>query len=166
MTAAILMRTDYNQEDLLKLARKSKDGGKARRLLALAAIAGGMNRTEAARVGGMDRQTLCDWVHRFNDEGPDGLKNCKSPGPKQRLNDDQLLEIKAMIIEGPDLERDGVVRWRCVDIQAIIKQRYGIDYHERSIGKILRTLGFSHISARPQHPRGDTQRIETFKKLC
>lgn len=159
------MRTDYSSGELLQLAQEAKDGDQTRRLLALAAILDGKNRTEAARVGCMDRQTLCDWVHRFNDEGPEGLKNRKSPGPQQRLNKDQLLEIREMVIKGPDLEKDGVVRWRCVDIQAIIKQRFGIDYHERSIGKILRHLGFSHISARPQHPRGDTQRIETFKKL-
>ena len=166
MGASILMRTDYSAGDLLKLAQQATDGNQTRRLLALAAIAQGKNRTEAARIGCMNLQTLCDWVNRFNDEGPEGLKNRKSPGPEQRLNENQLLEIREMIIKGPDLEKHGVVRWRCVDIQAIIKQRYGVDYHERTIGKILRHMGLSHISARPQHPKSDPQRIETFKKLC
>jgi len=165
MGAAIPMRTDYSADDLLQLAKQARDGNQTRRLLALAAIAQGKNRTKAARIGCMSLQILCDWVHRFNDEGPDGLRDRKSPGPEQRLNEKQLLEIKETIIKGPDLEKDGVVRWRCIDIKAIIKQRYGVDYHERTIGKILHQLGFSHISARPQHPQNDTQRIETFKKL-
>ncbi len=165
MGAAIPMRTDYSADDFLKLAQQATDGNQTRRLLALAAIAQGKNRTEAARIGCMNLQTLCDWVHRFNDGGPDGLNNRKSPGPEQRLNEKQLLEIKEMIIKGADLEKHGVVRWRCIDIKAIVKQRYGIDYHERTIGKILRHLGFSHISARPQHPKSDPQRIEIFKKL-
>jgi len=164
MGAAILMRTDYSREALLKLAKRSKDGEQARRLLALAAIAGGSKRLEAARIGGIGLQTLRDWVICFNENGPDGLLNRKRRR-KRRLNDEQLSEIKELVLKGPDLEKHHVVRWRCVDLQAIIKQRYGVEYHERTIGKLLHHLGFSHISARPQHPKSDPQRIETFKKL-
>ncbi len=165
MGAAVQLRTDYSAGDLLKLAQGSKDGGQARRLLALAAILDGKKRKEAASIGAMDRQTLCRCVHRFNKEGPDGLIDRKPPGVPRRLSENQCLEIKELVIKGPDLEKDGVVRWRCVDLQAIIKQKFGVDYHERTIGKLLRHLGFSHISARPQHPQNDPQLIETFKKI-
>ena len=165
MPAAISMRADYSMSELLKLAQKAKDGGQARRFLALAAVAGGACRMEAAKVGGMDRQTLRDWVIRFNEEGPDGLVNRQRRSRKRRLNDEQLNEIKELVLKGPDPEKDHLVRWRCVDIREIIKQRYGVEYHERTVGKLLHYLGLSHISTRPQHPKNNPQLIDTFKKL-
>src|ERR1700731_3394920 len=75
VAAAVEMRNDYSAETLRQLAVKAKDANQARRLLALAAVRAGKNREEAALVGGMDRQTLRDWVHAFNERGPDGLVN-------------------------------------------------------------------------------------------
>ena len=72
MPSALSRRTDYSPADLRRLAKKTKDNNQSRRLLSLAAVLDGMNRTDAARIGGMDRQTLRDWGHRFNDQGPDG----------------------------------------------------------------------------------------------
>ena len=89
-----------------------------------------MNRAEAARIGGMDRQTLRDWVHRFNDAGPDGLKDMDD-GPKPRLSPEQLAELAEIVETGPDREPDGVVRWRRVDLKRVIEERFGVDYHER-----------------------------------
>ena len=69
MSACIALRDDYDSLELRRLAKRSRDPRQVRRLLALAAAYGGMSRTEAAKVGGMDRQTLRDWAHRFNEEG-------------------------------------------------------------------------------------------------
>jgi transposase len=55
------------------LARRSKDVNQSGRLLSLAAVRDGIYRRSAAKIGGVDRQTLRDWVHRFNASGPDGL---------------------------------------------------------------------------------------------
>ena len=80
MGGAVRLRQDFRADELRRLAAKAKDGAQARRLLALAAVHDGMNRSEAARIGGMDRQTLRDWVHRFNQCGPEGLIDIKPPG--------------------------------------------------------------------------------------
>ena len=85
MGQAIAVRTDYTSGELRRLAQRGKDAGKARRLLAIAAVLDGVSREEAARIGGMDRQTLRDWVIRFNDEGPEGLINIPSPGAPAKL---------------------------------------------------------------------------------
>ncbi len=69
-----------------------------------------------------------------------------------------------MVTAGPEPEIDGVVRWRCADLATVIKARFGVDYPESSIGKLLRSLGFSHVSARPRHPKQDPEAIEAFKK--
>ena len=112
----------------------------------------------------MDRQTLRDWVHRFNAHGPDGLKDTWSNGNPPRLSADHQRELAALVEAGPDRAVDGVVRWRRVDLQRVIKERFGLAYNERTIGKVLKALGFSHVSARPQHPKQDERTITAFKK--
>ena len=123
-----------------------------------------MNRTNAARIGGMDRQTLRDWVHRFNQLCPDGLCDVHAGGVESRLFADQKAELAALVDAGPDLSVDGVVRWRRIDLQRVIKKRSGVDYNERYAGTLLNKLLFSHISPRPLHPAQDAQMLETFKK--
>ena len=164
MAIAVKLRGDYSAAALRHLAARAKSVNQSRRLLSLAAVQDGMNRTEAARIGGMDRQTLRDWVHRFNAHGPDGLKDTWSKGNPARLSADQQRELAALVEAGPDRAVDGVVRWRRVDLQRVIKERFGVAYHERTVGKVLKTLGFSHISARPQHPKQDERTIAAFKK--
>ncbi len=64
------LRSDFDADGLCATARKSKDGPQARRLLALAAIYDGASRTDAARIGGVTRQIVRDWVVKFNAHGP------------------------------------------------------------------------------------------------
>lgn len=162
--AGIKIRTDFSADALRGLARKSTDGKQMRRLMSIACILDGKNRTQAAAVGLMDRQTLRDWVHRFNAEGPDGLIDRKSPGPTPKLTEQQRSQFKEIVLAGPDLEEHGVVRWRCVDLVKVIKAQFKVDYHENTVGRLLHSLGFAHISARPQHPKQDPKVIDTFKK--
>src|SRR5215210_2513821 len=164
MASAVSLRADYSAAELRGLAAATKNANQSRRLLSLAAVLDGMNRTEAARIGGMDRQTLRDWVHRFNDHGPAGLKDTWSKGPAPRLSAEQRAEIAQFVETGPDRAVHGVVRWRRIDLQRVIVERFGVTYHERTVGKLLRMLGFSHISARPRHPAQDARTIEAFKK--
>ena len=164
MPSAVKLREDYSAEELRGLARRSKDVNQSRRLLSLAAVRDGMDRGPAAKIGGMDRQTLRDWVHRFNVAGPDGLLDNWTEGPKPRLSIEQMGELAAIVEAGPDREIDGVVRWRRVDLKRVIAERFGVDFHPRYVGKLLQRLGFSHISARPRHPAQDERIIEAFKK--
>lgn len=164
MSGAIRIEGDWTAAQLRRLAAASRHVGQSRRLLSLAAVLDGMSRAEAARIGGMDRQTLRDWVHRFNASGPDGLKDDWATDRPRKLDDAQLAELAAVVEAGPDLQRDGVVRWRRVDLKKLIADRFGVEYHERTIGKLLKHLGFSHISARPQHPGQKAETIEAFKK--
>ena len=123
-----------------------------------------MDRGSAARSGGMDRQTLRDWVHRFNAAGPEGLIDNWTEGPTPRLSVAPLAEFSTIVEAGPDREKDGVVRWRRVDLKRVIAERFGVAFHERHVGKILKKLGFSHISARPRHPAQDARIVEAYKK--
>ena len=100
MPSAVTLRTDYSAADLRVLAKRTKDNHQSRRLLSLAAVLDGMNRTDAARIGGMDRQTLRDWVHRFNQQGPDGLRDIHAGGVAPRLSCERLAELAAIVEAG------------------------------------------------------------------
>ena len=164
MGAAVPLRTDFSAGELRQLAKRAEDVDQARRLLSLAAVLDGQNRKVAAEIGAMDRQTLRDWVHRFNEKGPEGLVNGKAPGPVPKLSAEQKQDLKRIVEAGPDPARVGVVRWRCADLRRVIKERFDVDLDEVSIGRILKELGFAHVSPRPQHPKQDPQAIEAFKK--
>jgi transposase len=164
MPSAVELRTDFSAKELRKLAKRSKDNRQARRLLSLAAVVDGMSREEAARIGGMDPQTLRDWVHRFNRLGPDGLLDVHGGGPVARLSTEQKITLAALVEAGPDFERDGLVRWRQVDVRRLIQTHFGVDYDVRYVGKLLHKMGFSHLSPRPQHPGQDVETIAAFKK--
>lgn len=164
MSRAVPLRSDYSADELRKLAVASDDANQARRLLALAAVRDGFSRSEAARLNAMDGQTLRDWVLAFNARGPQGLFNTPPPGRAPKLTPEQKQAVAELVEAGPDPEVDGVVRWRCVDIQAIIQARYGIGLNEATVGRLLKELGFSHVSARPRHPRQAPEAIERFKK--
>jgi transposase len=164
MSSSVQLRDDYDAAGLRELAKRSRDPRQIRRLLALAAVYDGMSRADAARVGGMDRQTLRDWVHRFNEDGPDGLTNRRGAGRPRRLTEVQMRELAEIVEAGPDPAIDGVVRWRRVDLRRAIEERFGVIYSERAISELLRALSFSYISGRPQHPRQDQRVLEGFKK--
>ena len=153
MPAAVRLRTDFLATALRRLARNGKDANQSRRLLSL-----------AATIGGMDRQTLRDWVHRFNAGGADGLKDNWTGGVSPRLSADQKTELALIVEAGPDREKDGVVRWRRVDLQRVIAERFGVDYCARYVGTLLKTLGFLHSSARPRHPGQDAEVITAYQK--
>jgi transposase len=160
-----ITRTDASAKKLRAIASRTEDGDVARRLLAIALAIEGMDRASAARICGMDRQTLRDWVHRYNAEGVAGLSNRLAPGAARRLDAEQMRAFAALVEHGPDIETDGVVRWRCVDLVRKIKEKFGVDYHERSVGKLLAAIGYVRISVRPQHPKSDPEVQEVFKKL-
>jgi transposase len=164
MPSAVRLREDYWAEELRGLARRSKTVNQSRRLLSLAAVLSGMDRGGAAKIGGMDRQTLRDWIHRFNASGPEGLFDNWTKGPKPRLSEEHLAQFAKIVEVGPDREIDGVVGWRRIDLKRLIAERFGVDFHPRSVGKLLKKLGFSHISARPRHPMQDERIVEGFKK--
>src|SRR3954452_15398732 len=168
MTVAVT-RKELGAAELRREAGRCRDARAARRMLALALVLEGgsraeggrargldrASRAEAARAAGMDRQTLRDWVHRYNAEGLAGLSDRRRPGPRPRLSPEQEAELVTAVERGPDPDRGGVVRWRRVDLRALIEARFAVRLHERTVGKVLRRLGFTRLSVRPKHPKAD-----------
>lgn len=124
----------------------------------------GRTRSEAATQNGMDRQTLRDWVHRYNAEGVAGLQDRHRSGRTPALTAEQQAELKALVINGPDLATHKVVRWRCKDLRAEVAKRFGREVHESTIGKWLHQLGLTRLQPRPVHPKKDPEAEVAFKK--
>jgi transposase len=165
MGQAIAVTNEENSAAALRrLMPKQKDGRVACRLLALALILEGHSRTEAARQSGMERQTLRDWVHRYNAEGLAGLSSRVSAGPTPRLNEEQMAALKELVVNGPDPATDGVVRWRCIDLRDKIEQRFAVSVHKRTVAKWLCLLELTRLQPRPFHPKKDAVAQEAFKK--
>ena len=159
-----ITRMEFSAEDLRRKAGRVRDANQSRRLLALASVLEGASRDTAARNAGMERQTLRDWVHRYNAEGVDGLLDWPRSGREQRLNEDQLAEFDKIVETPPGPVADGVVRWRCADLKAQIAKRFNVELSERSVGRILNERGFRKLSARPKHPEVDTAAQEAFRQ--
>jgi transposase len=159
-----ITRRDLTARELRAAAARERDGAAARRMLAIALVLEGWDRKSAAETCGMDRQTLRDWVHRYNGEGLAGLHDLKPPGPRPKLTAAQVAELAAWVEAGPDPVRHGVVRWRRADLRDELARRFGVRLHERSVGKMLTKFGYRRLSVRPRHPEADEDAQATFKK--
>jgi transposase len=162
--AVTITNMDHSAAELRTRAAKSDDADQARRLLAIAMTLDGASRLDAARQSGMDRQTLRDWVHRYNEAGIVGLASRKPPAAAAKLTQAQMAELRALVIAGPDPKIHKVVRWRCVDLRAEVAKRFSVTVPERTIGKWLRRLRLTQLQRRPFHPKKDAAAQEAFKK--
>jgi transposase len=165
MTVAVkVTRTDHTAAELRELAVRGRNVAQSRRLLAIAMVLEGSSREDAARQAGMDRQTLRDWVHRYNEAGAGGLISRSAPGRQAKLSAAQMQELHDLVIAGPDPAVHHVVRWRCVDLRDEVTRRFDVKVGERAIGKWLRKLRLTRLQPRPCHPKKDPAAEEAFKK--
>src|ERR1700686_4280240 len=165
MGAAVsITRLDLTASELRKGVSGEKNSAAARRILALALVLDGLDRKAAAETCGMNRQTLRDWVHRYNATGLAGLRNRKSSGRPPKLTAAQKAVLVELVEKGPDPARHKVVRWRRCDLAGEPERLFGVKLHERSVGDLLASLGYRRLSVRPQHPQADEAAQEAFKK--
>jgi transposase len=164
MGRAIAVRRDYTSGRLRRLAQRTKNAAEPCRLLAIAAVLDGASREEAAKIGGMDRQTLRDWVIRFNEQGPDGLINIPSPGAPAKLDETHKAFLARIVEDGPIPAIHGVVRWRACDLIMQLHEEFALSVSDDTIYRALKDLGFSHVSARPKAYKQDTEAMDAFKK--
>jgi transposase len=162
--AVAITRLDLTAAGLRAAATRANSVSASRRMLCLAMVLEGSDRKTAAETCGMDRQTLRDWVHRYNAKGLLGLYDLKRPGPRPKLTAEQTAELARLVEAGPDLACHGVVRWRRMDLRDELERQFGVVLHERSVGKVLRRLGYRRLSVRPRHPEADEEAQEAFKK--
>ncbi len=158
------LRTDLSAPELRRRARREPDRFAAARMQAIANALEGMTRAEAARLAGMERQALRDAVVRYNAEGLAGLHDRARPGPKSRLSEDQLEQLRQIVLDGPDVEAAGLSAWTLAELCREVEARWRVHYHEGHMSKLMRKLGLSRQKARPSHPKADAAAREAFAK--
>ena len=168
MALVAITRTEFDGAGLRAAAAGLLDVKQARRLLSLAMVLDGHSRLLAAQAGGMDRQTLRDWVHRCNAHGIEGLRDIRNKGRAPALLAEQMQVLEGLVLAGPDLApdlaKDGVVRPRCSDLRAQIKVRFAVELHESTVGKLVHKLGMTRLQPRPFHPKADPAAQEAYNK--
>jgi putative transposase len=166
MPAPLPIRADRSPAELRRLARRERDGRVGARLLALAKALDGLPREQAARLAGMAGQTLGDWVHRYNVEGMGGLRDRPRRGRPCALDDGQQAALKALVLRGPRLARDGCVAWRLRDLCALVERRFGVRYSETGMLRLAKGLDLSWQKARPVPPGADPRAQARFRQAC
>ena len=162
--AALEIRKDRTPAVLRKLAKEAGDTRVARRILAIASALDGMSREDAARSAGMDRQTLRDWVLRYNAHGVDGLADRWNRGRPPTFSSQEQAEIVEIVLAGPDIEASGLSAYTLEDLAKICEERFGKRMHPWSLGRLLKKLGLSRQKTRPMHPETDPVAAVAFKK--
>jgi transposase len=134
-----------------------------------AAVEDGLGRTWSSPSVRRDGWFLLDrgitrFSLHFNERGPDGLLNGKSPGQPSKLNDVQRQAIARMIESGPIPAVHGVVRWRLIDLAEWFFEEFRIAIAKQTLSRELRAMGYRKLSARPRHYAQAAGAIEDFKK--
>ena len=153
----------HTTSELKKLFRKEQNPRLAARIRAVYLALMDKTAPEIGCLLGYSRRTIQNWIYAYNRQGIEGLKESSGRGSKSKLNEDQIQWLRQRIEQGPAKE-DELCVFHAADIQRIIKKQFGISYHVRSVRKLLKRLGYSYVSSRPEHPKGDPKRRETFKK--
>jgi len=166
MTAPVkVTREEHTPQDLRRVAASLKDAGHARRLQAISFVLDGWPRSRAAEFADVDRQMLRDWVERYNEGGVGALATFTSPGRRRMLTPNQDEELYEIVEKGPDLDRDGVVRWRRVDLVQQSAARFGVpEVHPSTMGRWLHRIGLTKLTTRPHHPKKDEAAQQAFKE--
>jgi transposase len=112
----------------------------------------------------MDRQTLRDWVLRYNEHGVDGLADRWNGGRPSTFTAAEQAEIVEIVLAGPDVEASGLSAYTLEDLSDICEDRFGKRMHPWSLGRLLKKLGLSRQKTRPVHPETDPVAAAAFKK--
>ena len=159
------IRDDLTSEQLRRLARRERDPRVGRRLLAIANALDGMSRAMAAKLSGMDRQTLRDWVIRYNEHGVAGLGDRWGAGRPTAVSEGQLAAVKAAILAAACRSGDAKPAFRIVDVAALIEERTVVRYSVSGAHRLMKTMVLSYQKTRPSHPKADPAARARFKKL-
>jgi transposase len=162
--AALAISDRYGADELRVLARGEGRPRVRVRLLALACLLEGADRTGTARRFGMSRNVLRIWIARYNKDGLTGLVDRWSGGPAPRLMAERREALKARVEAGAEVERDGIVAYRVADICALAEREFGVKYSRSGMQRLLHVIGCSWLVPRPRHPRSDAAVQAAFKK--
>jgi putative transposase len=157
-------RSEPGAAELRRLARQ-ESGRVCQRVLMIANMLEGMEPEEAARLVGLSRSVAYEWHNRYEEDGFEGLRDRPRPGRQPLVDAAKSARFKDRIAAGAELARDGVVAFRGVDAQRILKEEFAIDCSLSSTYRLLHRMQLSWLAPRPRHPEADAMAQAAFSQL-
>ena len=161
--AAYFFRSEPGAIELRRLAR-GESGRVCQRVLMIANMLEGMEHEEAARLAGLSRSAAYEWHNRYEEGGIEGLRDRPRPGRQPRVDAVTSARFKERIVAGAELERDGVVAFRGVDAQRLLKEEFDIECSLSSTYRLLHRIELSWLAPRPRHPGADAAAQTAFSQ--
>ena len=149
--------------EFIKLSKQTKEPRKKARMLALAHFFEGKSRYQIAEYLKVSRTSVNKWVKDYLDYGLKGLEELPRSGRPCKLDDAQLKQLRAYILDSINRTEGG--RLTLEDIQQYISESFHIEYELSAVHRLLKRQNFSWISSRSIHPKGNQAHQEAFKKL-
>src|SRR5256712_6959643 len=162
--SVFFFRSEPGAAELRRLARR-ESGRVCQRVLMIANMLEGMEHEEAARLAGLSRSAAYEWHNRYEEEGIEGLRDRSRPGRQPWVDAVTSARFKERIVAGAELERDGVVAFRAVDAQRILKEEFAIECSLSSTYRLLHRIQLSWLVPRPRHPEADAAAPAAFSQL-
>ena len=153
----------HTTEELKRLFRQEKGSRISTRIRAVYFAQMGKTAPQIANMLGYSRRRIQHWIYAYNKKGLEGPLDSPGRGTGSKLNTDQLQWLRQRIEEGP-VPEDGVCVLKGKDIQRIISRQFDVHYSLSAVYKLLHRLGYSYVSSRPEHHKGNPSERETFKK--
>jgi len=125
----------------------------------------GMDHEAAARLAGLSRSAAYEWHNRYEEDGIAGLRDRPRPGRPPRVDAVTAARFKERIVAGAELARDGVVAFRGVDAQRLLKEEFNRDCSLSSTYRLLHRINLSWLAPRPRHPEVDARAQAEFPQL-
>ena len=160
---AYFFRGEPGAVELRRLARR-ESGRVCQRVLMIANMLEGMEHEAAARLAGLSRSAAYEWHNRYEEDGIEGLRDRPRPGRQPRVDAATSARFKERIVAGAALERDGVVAFRGVDAQRLLKEEFEIDCSLSSTYRLLHRIKLSWLAPRPRHPEADARSQAEFSR--
>ena len=161
---AYFFRSEPGAAELRRLAR-GESGRVCQRVLMIANLLEGMEHEEAARLAGLSRSSAYEWHNRYEEDGIEGLRDRPRPGRRPRVDAATAARLKERIVAGAELARDGVVAFRAVDAQRILRVEFDTNCSLSSTYRLLHRVKLSWLAPRPRHPRADATVQAVFPQL-
>ena len=163
MSRQLTAQTSLTPNELARIAKKEPNPRVRQRLLAVRLVVMGNTVPQAAKAVGLKQRQSRNWIHRFNAEGVNGLRDLPRPGQPVKLPRQKEQAFRERIEKGAG-QKDPTRNLRVKDIQRILREEFGAKYCLGGTYFLLHRLGFSSLVPRPRHPKADQQVQSRFKK--
>ena len=156
--------SNYTSEDIKSMFRDDERYTIGIRLYAVYQVSLGLPSRKLEDLYNTSFKQITNWVHRFDKEGLDGLRDKEGRGRVSKLTETQRKRIRVLLSESPESYGYNNATWTGPMVIEWIRKEFGILYKKAQVYNILKSQGFSYQRGRGIFPEADEQKQEVFKE--